>query len=937
MLSSLHEIWLAGLNYSVSEVEVSLPRSWRVAACQPAQHVLRTQPPATTADLVLDTFADRPYSVQPRGCGARGQGVHLPLHYLQYNYSTALNDNKTTPANFTQPEPESRWRPEQELAQELLNAKFGLYARGLEMFSEDRGQYDRYARTLQNLECGGQSPAAMVPRLSDPVNFTPPAFSYVVSREAHYVLVLDQSSRMDARWTHLRRGLSRLINTLAEGTMLSIVTFGSEGTLVLPPTLVTHHNRQGLHGRVPRRTEAVDAACLSCGLHLARDILRGSGGSVVLMTSTLEAEVMAELAEREEVYTVLYPGDQQVNTTTTSMVYTVQDGSEKSSQLNEILLDVMNRVEEEEIYAKIHESNHLSYEFSGTFIVEEYLRDDITVTLTVDDEEKVEYFEVIDPAGQKNIFSKFEDGMVVLRFPGASPPGIWSYHAKLYAQTSLNRLWVDVVARGRWNQIKVSGLEPSLPAVMDPSSLPVQVLASVGRGDRPVAGAAVAAIISGPGGLQVELELEDTGYADIESGDGVYSAYLDRFASQPGYYAVSIRATDKAGGAHTATEEGAHIPTGSFSRYTTAPSFYIGFGVEPTEDVIPPARITDLAVMEVVMEVGNGTVNSTQSQLALTWTAPGDDYTRGTVDRYEIRCHTNPQVLEGDTFTSQGILVNYADHAPAPGGGQEQSVIKVPWTNEAFYFAVTAFDRAGNRAGISNLVEVLVTEEVTEKEGLAEAGEEAGQTALRTRSWFLDRSQIYMIGGIAGGVLLIIVLLVIAIILRAKRLAGGRSKTAPATASWAEADTYEAGFSKAESRVETESGIYSWLESLPRSESGLRKKGCEEGSNSSRPTTSTDDSISDSGEQPRVGAGGCDTLGCYEAGQADELPRDLYAQQVLTRSLYYYSYREPRRSAASTNQQGPPGAAQGMSGAQTPDPDHGVHQQYKKKRHESIV
>ncbi len=79
----------------------------------------------------------------------------------------------------------------------------------------------------------------------------------------------------------------------------------------------------------------------------------------------------------------------------------------------------------------------------------------MAVTLSVDDEEKVEFFEITSPSGGKgDHFSKFEDGMVVFSHPGKAEAGIWTYHAKLYPQShiqvgssGLNRVSVDVVSQ----------------------------------------------------------------------------------------------------------------------------------------------------------------------------------------------------------------------------------------------------------------------------------------------------------------------------------------------------------------------------------------------------------------------------------------------------------------------------------------------------------
>ena len=64
----------------------------------------------------------------------------------------------------------------------------------------------------------------------------------------------------------------------------------------------------------------------------------------------------------------------------------------------------------------------------------------MSVTLNIDDEDKVEFFEITNPSGKKHLFSKFEDGMVVFKHPGMAQPGIWSYHAKLYGSNGVKAL-----------------------------------------------------------------------------------------------------------------------------------------------------------------------------------------------------------------------------------------------------------------------------------------------------------------------------------------------------------------------------------------------------------------------------------------------------------------------------------------------------------------
>ena len=95
------------------------------------------------------------------------------------------------------------------------------------------------------------------------------------------------------------------------------------------------------------------------------------------------------------------------------------------------MASIVSRVEHQTV-EKIHETHYNSLGFAGTFTFEKEAASELLITLNVPDEEKVELFEVKDPSGKKRIFSKFEDGMVYFKFSGPLPPGIWSYHAKLY-------------------------------------------------------------------------------------------------------------------------------------------------------------------------------------------------------------------------------------------------------------------------------------------------------------------------------------------------------------------------------------------------------------------------------------------------------------------------------------------------------------------------
>ena len=233
---------------------------------------------------------------------------------------------------------------------------------------------------------------------------------------------------------------------------------------VLPPTTVTEANRDGLFGRIPRRVVAGEAAgpCVSCAVSR----VLGAGADlantvVVLVTGAPRPgpglrEAVARVREaRVPVHLVSYPPSlhpAHLALAAWGGVYSVAETRPGSlaplTHLQEIVASIVTRVEHQTV-EKIHETHYNSLGFAGTFTFEKEAASELLITLNVPDEEKVELFEVKDPSGKKRIFSKFEDGMVYFKFSGPLPPGIWSYHAKLY-QDSLypdTKMVVDVVTR----------------------------------------------------------------------------------------------------------------------------------------------------------------------------------------------------------------------------------------------------------------------------------------------------------------------------------------------------------------------------------------------------------------------------------------------------------------------------------------------------------
>lgn len=412
-----------------------------------------------------------------------------------------------------------------------------------------------------------------------------PVFNYIVPKSSRYVLVLERSSTMDInnRWTTIKRALYRFIQYLPTGTELSIVTFGTEAKVDLPPTVVTDANREGLHGRIPRKVLDEDNACTYCALNTSLKSLNNfmgqlETGTLILVSGspskTVNLErIMAQVRQVPlQVFPILYPGTAHpdlLDLAEYGKSYAVPEGEEQAgtggvsplNYLSEVLLDILHQSEGMRIQ-KVHETKHLSYEFAGTFTMEQDILHKMHVTLSVDDEDKVEFFEVTNPSGKKHLFSQFEDGMVVFSHPGIAQAGIWTYHAKLYPNTGLpttTKMTVDVVSQSNNAEAEPFLLEVfanEATKVVDAYNDQVILYARLTKGNAPVIGANVRATIFRPGGpdndpVIIQMRDNGAGYPDITSEDGIYSVYFTDFATVPGFYSVQVSADNNGGSART--------------------------------------------------------------------------------------------------------------------------------------------------------------------------------------------------------------------------------------------------------------------------------------------------------------------------------------------------------------------------------------------------
>lgn len=115
-----------------------------------------------------------------------------------------------------------------------------------------------------------------------------------------------------------------------------------------------------------------------------------------------------------------------------------------------------------------------------------------------------------------------------------------------------------------------------------------------------------------------------------------------------------------------------------------------------------------MAIVAVLMLAvfGGGCADSTAAEITLTWTAPGDDDTTGTVAGYRVYYDTLPIDTFGFALSPNvpAAVVPYRDacSVSGPSGTPETCVIGGLRHNVLYYVRVTAVDSAGNWGAASN-------------------------------------------------------------------------------------------------------------------------------------------------------------------------------------------------------------------------------------------
>jgi hypothetical protein len=124
-------------------------------------------------------------------------------------------------------------------------------------------------------------------------------------------------------------------------------------------------------------------------------------------------------------------------------------------------------------------------------------------------------------------------------------------------------------------------------------------------------------------------------------------------------------------------------------------------------NVVSKVTATETTAPSAIANLAAST--SGQTNVTLTWTAPGDDGTTGTATQYDIRYSTS--AITAANFGSATQVTS--EPAPKIAGSAESFTIAGLAESRTYYFAIKTADEVPNWSGLSNVISKATTGDTT--------------------------------------------------------------------------------------------------------------------------------------------------------------------------------------------------------------------------------
>ncbi|XP_005385416.1 PREDICTED: calcium-activated chloride channel regulator 4 [Chinchilla lanigera] len=611
--------------------------------------------------------------------------------------------------------------------------------------------HNQEAPSLQNLKCNFRSIWEIIRESEDfsralPMTGppSPPVFSLLRISERIVCLVLDKSGSMGGynRLNRMNQAAKHfLLQTVENGSWVGMVQFDSSASIRSDLIQIrSNSERDTLVNSLP--TQAIGGTSICSGIRQAFEVIRKAasqldGSEIVLLTDGEDSTANACIDEVKESGIIIHlialgPSAEQVviqmsNETGGNHFY-ASDNAENNGLIDAFAALASENAGFSQKSIQL-ESKGLTLTtdawMNGTVIIDSTVGKDtfFLVTWTA----QPPSISLWDPSGAPTagFTQDTASQMAYLSIPENAQVGTWTY--SLQAKANSETLTITVNSRAA--NSAVPPITVSAKMNKDTSSFPspMIVYAEVQQGYVPILGANVTAIIESNSGNTEVLELLDNGAgADAFKDDGVYSRYFTGY-SENGRYSLKVRAHAETNSTMRSSKHprsrAAYIPgwvvngeiegnpprpeadentetvLENFSRTASGSAFVVsGFTNTQSSDPYPPSQITDL----------NATPEG--EEIILTWTAPGEDFDVGTVQRYIIRISGSMIDLR-DNF-DDALQVNTTDLFPKEANSEETFTFKpgnIPEENATHIFiAIQSVDKSNLTSKVSNIAQVAL-------------------------------------------------------------------------------------------------------------------------------------------------------------------------------------------------------------------------------------
>ncbi|EHB18740.1 Calcium-activated chloride channel regulator 4, partial [Heterocephalus glaber] len=610
--------------------------------------------------------------------------------------------------------------------------------------------HNREAPSLQNLKCNYRSTWEVISNSEDFKSTTPmvappppPAFSLLRISERIVCLVLDKSGSMGAeeRLKRMNQAAKHfLLHTVENGSWVGMVQFDSRPNINSELIQVrSKSERDTLVKSLP--TQAGGGTIICEGLRSAFQVIRSKdfqldGSEIVLLTDGEDNTVGNCKNEVKESGAIIHfialgpSADKAVNemqNTTGGKYFYASDKAENNGLIDAFAALTSENADPRQKSLQL-ESKGLTLNsdawMNGTVVIDSTVGKDTFFLITWNKQPPSISLWAPNGTLTEPFTLDSNSRMAFLTIPGNAQVGTWTY--SLQAKEISETLTITVTSRAANSAVPPIMVNAKMNKDTNSFPSPMIVYAEVKQGFVPILGANVTAIIESKSGNTKVLDLLDNGAgADLFKDDGVYSRYFIDF-SENGRYSLKVQAH---GGTNSARQSlqhplnrAAYIPgwvvNGSiqgnpprpetedtqgilenFSRTASGGAFMVsGFPSTSFTDPYPPSQITDL---DAVPE---------GEEITLTWTAPGENFDVGKVQRYIIRISGNMIDLR-DNF-EDALQVNTTDLLPKEANSKEAFTFKpgnIPEENATHIFiAIQSVDQSNLTSEVSNIAQVAL-------------------------------------------------------------------------------------------------------------------------------------------------------------------------------------------------------------------------------------